>query len=1120
MIELRKQIESIRFGTRTDKRKNFPISLPPICLSGISALKTFSSAFITFLCYLICTSIFAQRVVDWNTGDHNYNYKGFMNGNLVETVYYNMGEIADWKNEPNYSGVWPKGTNPPQTYVDGVAIIVQVETEDPQGNVIHPLETNYYEYTRHDPATGVTYGWWPLPGYANPFQATPKSPAMSGEENMDTWPDHWPDRPSDWDGIWNGFFGKGVENADLETYFVFDDDEDRQYILNHGFYPDAEDSTRGGIGMQVRARGFQWSQVLAEDVIFWFYEITNMSTTDYDKTLFAQYIDWGIGGHDNSSNNAGNFDVIEDMSYAWSIVSFGSPGHWSPVGRAGYAFLESPGISDDYEDNDTDGLWDERRDNEAVTFIEDPNDDPFLVDILQDTANFRYFYGYSWKPHWDADENADWKSFFDMNDNGVWDEEEPLYDDVGLDGIGPLSDEYTGPDPDGTEANGRPDQGEPNFGILDKNESDQLGLTGFIIFPAHTPYDLDNDEENWQALSRALVPINPTELVGVNLVNFFSSYMFHLSGRNTYGHETGETERFSMALIFGIDNDDLFRRKRTVQQIYNANYRFAKPPEKPILTAIPGDRRVTLYWDDRAERTFDAFYQKYNFEGYRIYRSTEPSFLENKLITDAYGKATFRKPLAQFDLIDGVKGTHPIDVNGAMFNLGTDSGLKHSYIDSTVQNGQTYYYAIVAYDQGFSTTTVEGEFLGIPPAETTSIIKVGGSGQVIKTDINTAVVTPRAPAAGYIAPEIDIIPATGPGTGSISVNILNPDSLRDNQTYRLEFENFSAFHDNSYPSYRLINYNVNDTLVELTTISGKDEQTPVIDGFVIDIKNDAPVAIDYEKTGWKQGNTTFISLVGFDADYAAAYQGRRVNYPADFEITFHPKGEGDLSFKACNFCQPKPSNISIKNVTEGIDHFQFIFRDENDDSTFNTGDAVFIVSGDSAGHSASTFLSARISWSLTFVKDTSIAESLQIPPQPDDVFKIVTKKPFRSGEYFEFITSAPDFDLLKAKSDLDDIAVVPNPYVGAVSWEPRTSSVGRGERRIYFIHLPQKCTIRIFTISGHLVQILEHDSVLSDGQESWNLVSKDGMNVAYGIYVYHVETPGIGEKIGKFALIK
>ena len=45
-------------------------------------------------------------------------------------------------------------------YIDGVAIIVQAETEDPTGNIIHPLESNYYEFTRYDPATGVTYGWW------------------------------------------------------------------------------------------------------------------------------------------------------------------------------------------------------------------------------------------------------------------------------------------------------------------------------------------------------------------------------------------------------------------------------------------------------------------------------------------------------------------------------------------------------------------------------------------------------------------------------------------------------------------------------------------------------------------------------------------------------------------------------------------------------------------------------------------------------------------------------------------------------------------------------------------------------------------------------------------------
>jgi hypothetical protein len=1059
----------------------------------------------------------AQRLVDKSKGDHRYTKKGIMDGNLVETVYYNFGEVADWLNEPSRSGVWPKGTN--HTYVDGVAIIVQAETVDPQGNIIHPLETNYYEYTRHDPATGVTYGWWPLPNYANPFQS---SPAQSNRP--ETWPETWPDRPSDWDGIWNGFFGKGVQNADVETYFVFDDNEDREYILRNNFYPDFEDTTRGGMGMQVRARGFQWSQVLAEDVIFWLYEITNMSTTDYEKTLFAQYIDWGIGGHDNSSNNAGDYDEILDISYAWSTVPFGSPGNWRPVGLSAYAFLESPGISDDFKDNDMDGLTDERRDNVARNYIDDPTKDPFLANVFQDTTHFRRFYGFSWRPHWDADENANWRPILDVNANGVWDKGEPLNDDVGTDGVGPFDGEYNGPDPDGSEANGRPDQGEPNFGILDKDESDQLGLTGFLIFPVHTPYDLDNDEENWGALS-ALPEPHGQSLVGVNLANFFSSYLFHLFGRNTYSaitgeiQETGETERFSMSLIFGIDKDDIFRRKRTVQQIYNANYRFAKPPEKPIVKVVAGDKRVTLYWENRAELTFDAFYQKFNFEGYRIYRSTEPNFLESKLITDAFGKPTFRKPLAQFDLVDGVKGLHPIDVNGALFNLGDDSGLQHSYIDTTVQNGQTYYYAVVAYDQGFTTTTIEGEFLGIPPTETTSIIKVDITGK-LETDINTAVVTPHAPAAGYIAPEIDLISITGPGTGRIALHVLDPDSLKDSHTYRLEFQNSAAFQNDPNPSYRLVDFTSGDTLIKSTSLKAEDEQTPVLHGFAVDIKNDADVVIDNDKTRWRNGNSNYVVQVGFDSRFAPAYNSKRVAYPADFDITFMEPGAGDMSFPATGFSQPQVSNIVVRNLTEGNEHFQFIFRDVNEDEMFNAPDAIFLASGDALGDSATSFSNLRVGWSVTFIKDTSLAQSEQRVPQPGDVFRVVTKKPFRSDEHFEFATRAPSFSREIATSELDDIAVVPNPYVGAASWEPQTSSVGRGERRIYFINLPNECIIRIYTLAGHLVQTLEHKSVLSDGQEAWNLVSMDGMDIAYGVYVYHVDAAKIGSKIGKFAVIK
>jgi hypothetical protein len=1041
-----------------------------------------------------------------------------MDGNLVSTVYYNFGEIGDWLNDPTESGVWPKGTN--HTYIDGVAVIVQAETKDPRGNTIHPLETNYYEYTRHDVGTGVTYGWWPLPNYANRFQS---SPAQSTDPN--TWPFAWPDRPSDWNQRWNGFFGNGVQNADLETYFVFDDNEDREYILKNNFHPDADDTTRGGLGMQVHARGFQWSQVLAEDVIFWLYEITNMGTTDYSKTLFAQYVDWGIGGHDNSSNNQGDYNLDLNLSYASLIpsVSFGSPGNWSPVGVTGYAFLESPGIADDNIDNDRDGLTDERRDNLAKVFITDPYQDPFLRDVQQDTALFRKFYGYSWKPHWDADENCNWRPFTDLNGNGKWDPGEPLNDDVGTDGLGPFDEGYPGPDPDGSEGNGKPDQGEPNFGILDKDESDQLGLTGFVISAVHT-YDLNNDEKNWTALS-ALPQPHGQSLAGVNLANHFSSYLFHLFGRNTYSlrsgriQQTGETERFSMALIYGMNANDLFRRKRTVQQIYNANYHFAKPPDKPTVKVIPGDHRVTLYWDNRSELSFDAFYQKYNFEGYRIYRSTEANFLENKIITDAFGRPTFRQPIAQFDLIDKVMGLHPIGVNGAYFNLGDDTGLQHSFVDSTVENGQTYYYAVVAYDQGFTTQTVTGEFVGIPPSETTSIIKIDINGRV-KTDINTAVVTPRAAAAGYIPPEISSLTATGPGTGSMNLTILDADSIRNSDTYRLEFFDSTAFHTNSYPWYRLVDRTTRDTVVPLTRLQATQVQSPVIRGFVASITNDPDVSVDPAKTGWTKGNSNYVTQVGFDSRFAPAYNPRRVFYPADFEIRFTAKNQGDTSFPGSSFSSGGPSNIIVKNLTENIDHVQFIFQDINGNAVFDAGDAIFIVAGDSAGQPATQFFSARKGWSLTLIQDTLIAAPLQRPPQAGDVFRISTKKPFRTGEYFEFTTKGRTLDPTKAKQDLSKIAVVPNPYVGAASWEPLSNSVGRGERRVYFIHLPHECTIRIYTMSGRLVQTLTHKSTIDDGQEPWNLVSRDGMNIAYGVYIFHVDAPGVGTYIDKFAILK
>lgn len=105
------------------------------------------------------------------------------------------------------------------------------------------------------------------------------------------------------------------------------------------------------------------------------------------------------------------------------------------------------------------------------------------------------------------------------------------------------------------------------------------------------------------------------------------------------------------------------------------------------------------------------------------------------------------------------------------------------------------------------------------------------------------------------------------------------------------------------------------------------------------------------------------------------------------------------------------------------------------------------------------------------------------------------------------------------RNTLDDVLVVPNPYIGGVDWQTR-SVTGIVERKLAFTNLPDRCTIRIYTISGDLVDIIEHNNQTS-GTAWWDLQSRNNMEVASGVYIYHIDATelGLGTKIGKFAVI-
>ena len=65
----------------------------------------------------------------------------------------------------------------------------------------------------------------------------------------------------------------------------------------------------------------------------------------------------------------------------------------------------------------------------------------------------------------------------------------------------------------------------------------------------------------------------------------------------------------------------------------------------------------------------------------------------------------------------------------------------------------------------------------------------------------------------------------------------------------------------------------------------------------------------------------------------------------------------------------------------------------------------------------------------------------------------------------------------------------------------------------------RRCTIRIYTVRGELVQTLDHDGS-NDGYVAWDLRTKDNLDVAPGLYIFHVDGGDSGSSIGKFAIIK
>jgi hypothetical protein len=116
-------------------------------------------------------------------------------------------------------------------------------------------------------------------------------------------------------------------------------------------------------------------------------------------------------------------------------------------------------------------------------------------------------------------------------------------------------------------------------------------------------------------------------------------------------------------------------------------------------------------------------------------------------------------------------------------------------------------------------------------------------------------------------------------------------------------------------------------------------------------------------------------------------------------------------------------------------------------------------------------------------------------------------------------------------ADIGNIHVVPNPFIVQSAYD-QISSTRVAQNFVKFVNVPLSGTLRIYTVSGQLVQVLSwtQNDLLASGNNSphgdlpYNLRTKEGLDLGSGLYLY-VLTPGGADSKGKvargkFALIR
>jgi hypothetical protein len=841
------------------------------------------------------------------------------------------------------------------------------------------------------------------------------------------------------------------------------------------------------IGLEVYQTVYAWNLSSTQDIIFVKYELVNKSDDGIDFT--GCY--FGVCTDNDIGNESGTGnDIISGIVGQWYVID----GESLYVDNLGYQWQE-----------EEEGGWSQFPGAIGFDYLQSP---------------------------WDLVENAD------KDNDGILDQ----YERDSTYFWNTLPDSMWDVDLDGT-----PDWRDPS-------EIPQLGMTAFKRFTLNLEPNKDNERfvtlegKNFKTLVYEpfdTIPPDPDD-----------QRFLQCSGPFDLAYE--DTAIVLVGIVLANWHDDFLRPDSalatidgTAQFIYDKNWLLPGPPPPPNLTCVPGDKEITLVWDNASETyadpyydivskpgpLFDPYYRQYDFEGYGIWRSLT-------------GEAADWELLARYDFVNGI-----VFEDSAMDLSATDNGIVHSFVDSDVRNGFTYYYAVSAFDYnwvqdedttgpGYRALWFESGKVGleaVPRRDPADYIPAGDA------EVTVVAGSPRLSAllSAMVVVPFDLsadrpvyLEFGGPDTATVYVGVIVVDTT--------VYPNDTTIYPMPMDAAEYVGYIKNESRqkvdsVRFVTLLGRgfaEHEYMPLNGLALQ----GCFGTDQFETFVEVFDSVTVGGAYPDSLVSTAFSVRLPNVE---DTLYSPYCHGFWAYRGTDYeltWSAKDAGGPVNTVTV-VDVYTgdtIPYRPyQNDPATRHLGAGwCFTWYTTTTGNWTKASHDTLQALGSSGYRTRCIYLNGGLVALRNGVYVVDTIRP-AAGDKWVVHANA---DLLPASvyGELEAMAqppgwqtgavelnvkVVPNPYLIHNEWQQSFA-----QRRLRFINLPSQCTIRVFNINGELVKTIRHYETVAPeegvtvqnnmgGDEWWDLLSENRQLVASGIYIFHVQSD-VGEQVGKFVVIR